>query len=832
MTFTRSRRVRNPLEKHSKVGELPRRVRRRHWPIFLEALEDRTLLSIFTEIATTLGNPNTGLAAVQRDVSGILNSAQSLPLVGKTLGDFGAANTFSKFKTTLANALDKLADSATDGDIRTALSNALASAGVTLDSIGTIGGRGESGGGPDQVSVAHPAELGAGGVAIEMHLHLAPTTAPVTFSTGFAALPFSVHATVTPQITFDYELAFQYNANTGQTTINNGAHLNDFDASGVDHTLEVDVGATHTGGFTGNASIGLVQGTLSDNGSSLVAHFGADNLLAAQPALALSGSAKISLHLKGGLSGATAATFPSISTDFNLGWTFGSSPTVSFDNVTVDMGTFLSGIVDPILQKIQYVTAPLESVLDVLTTPLPGISDLSRYLGQGSVTLLSLAKDVGNEAGYGALVDLVGNIADLIQTADGIDVSQGTLLLHLGGFNVDPTTLAITGSQAGSGVSNTSSVGMSQAASNFIANLTQPKATFGLDFPIFDDPEQGAFKLLLGQDADLVRFDADVTNLTFDSGQLSGLSLAGVGLEFSGNVTLNAHLGLAYDTFGLRELITSLASGSPPDAATITSDISDGFYVDAGPGPGGSNVEVSGKIGAAIGFSFGIFSLSVGGAVETGNDGHDSIGITLQDDPAGSGKLRFGDISVDAIVGNGQLDAGITANIQIGVTFLGTFYGYSQDFGFGSTVLLDLGTNTPFYKRNTPKQILAKMDTGVPGQLDLLLGTRAGERQVQDYSAHDIAGTQDNGDENYTITHLWDDVGGGETVMVSAFDVTEQIDGVKSIYGRSDMGNLTVNIDPGVEAILLPYIIGGRGTASLTYSGSGSAPHSRGRARE
>ena len=106
--------------------------------------------------------------------------------------------------------------------------------------------------------------------------------------------------------------------------------------------------------------------------------------------------------------------------------------------------------------------------------------------------------------------------------------------------------------------------------------------------------------------------------------------------------------------------------------------------------------------------------------------------------------------------------------------------------------MLDLGTNTPYYKLKTPQQILAKMDTGVPGQLDLLLGTRAGERRVEDYSANEIADTQDNGDENYTITHLWDDVGGGETVMVSAFDVTEKIDGVKSIYGqKADMGNLT-----------------------------------------
>ena len=87
------------------------------------------------------------------------------------------------------------------------------------------------------------------------------------------------------------------------------------------------------------------------------------------------------------------------------------------------------------------------------------------------------------------LAELVGNIADLVQTADGIDISHGTLLLHLGGFNVDPNTLAITDTQADSGLSGTS--GLTQDAATFIDNLTQPSATFGLDFPIFDDPDQG-----------------------------------------------------------------------------------------------------------------------------------------------------------------------------------------------------------------------------------------------------------------------------------------------------------------------------------------------------
>ena len=201
-------------------------------PIFLESLEDRTLLSgIYSAIAAALYTPTTGpLTAVQGNVSHALNNAESLPFVGKQLGDFGAANSFASIQTPLTNALNLLPDPASDDLIRTTIFNAFSSAGIALNSIDTIADRGESGSGPDQVSVRHPANLGTGGVAIEMQIHLTPTVASATFDTGLPSLPFKVTAkgAVTVAVGIDYELAFQYNATTHQPGLNTSAACRPF----------------------------------------------------------------------------------------------------------------------------------------------------------------------------------------------------------------------------------------------------------------------------------------------------------------------------------------------------------------------------------------------------------------------------------------------------------------------------------------------------------------------------------------------------------------------------------------------------------------------------
>ncbi|MFU8789008.1 MAG: hypothetical protein ACNA7G_08260, partial [Methylobacter sp.] len=60
---------------------------------------------------------------------------------------------------------------------------------------------------------------------------------------------------------------------------------------------------------------------------------------------------------------------------------------VEFQNVGLDLGSFISDFLGPVLGKIQDVTEPLQPIIDFLTAPLPVISDLGP-----EVTFLDLAK--------------------------------------------------------------------------------------------------------------------------------------------------------------------------------------------------------------------------------------------------------------------------------------------------------------------------------------------------------------------------------------------------------------------------------------------------------
>src|SRR5262249_18495822 len=100
------------------------------------------------------------------------------------------------------------------------------------------------------------------------------------------------------------------------------------------------------------------------------------------------------------------ADFPSIQTGLNVTWNFnvmwdssknhwasdGDTPTVSFDNVKLNVGQFISKFVSPIVSKIQDVIKQLEPVLDVVTARIPVISDL---LGS-DISLLTLAATFGD----------------------------------------------------------------------------------------------------------------------------------------------------------------------------------------------------------------------------------------------------------------------------------------------------------------------------------------------------------------------------------------------------------------------------------------------------
>ena len=106
----------------------------------------------------------------------------------------------------------------------------------------------------------------------------------------------------------------------------------------------------------------------------------------------LDGQADIYLTLSGGFGGDNVE-FPTIGADFELHWKFDSShptanpPAVSFSDVTLNLGQFFDGVLEPILKTIQNATAPIKPVLDVLNAPIPGLSDLSHFLGEEDISL-------------------------------------------------------------------------------------------------------------------------------------------------------------------------------------------------------------------------------------------------------------------------------------------------------------------------------------------------------------------------------------------------------------------------------------------------------------
>src|SRR5262249_36761635 len=66
-------------------------------------------------------------------------------------------------------------------------------------------------------------------------------------------------------------------------------------------------------------------------------------------------------------------------------------PSVKFNDVTLNMGTFVSQFIGPIFKKVSDIGKPIKPVLDVLTQPIPVISQL---MGK-PIDLIVIGQDLG-----------------------------------------------------------------------------------------------------------------------------------------------------------------------------------------------------------------------------------------------------------------------------------------------------------------------------------------------------------------------------------------------------------------------------------------------------
>ena len=531
--------------------------------------------------------------------------------------------------------------------------------------------------------------------------------------------------------------------------------------------------------------------------------------------------ATVDVNLDARVSFAGSAVFPSLRTEFDLNWhatgstdapaeSFGgvTAPTIGFNNVQLDMGSFFSNFVKPILNTIRDVLKPLDPLLNVINARLPVFSDIAPLRdfvkskggtsdpidhadpSHNEISLLDLALAFGSAVPE---IKAIASAAEIISLIDTIaqkssQISGANILIPLGSFdlggadprsagfdlkNIDPNSVggladtvldqlrALGG--AGNAAANVAADIIDQFAGNLGSGIGNP-----IQFPLLDQPTL-AFKLLLGKPVELFVFD--MPPLKFDANVEAFFPILGpLGVQLNGSVNASLDLLFGYDTRGLQQF----ASGGFSDPGKIFN----GFFVSDtanfdGSGPDIPEAVLKASVEAFAAANIVVASAGVGGGMFAKVEGN-------LNDPDHDGKLYF-DEFVDELPFcfidiSGALTVGLTAFVKIGFGPLS----YTKHFDLATKTLVDFN-----YSCN-PDPKLAEVVNGV---LELNMGSRADKRGVTD---PDDPASKD-GDEIFTVTHKSGSAG-SETVTVSAFGFSQDYSGFSKIEGDGGNGDDTITL--------------------------------------
>jgi len=855
----------------SETRRLARR-RRVARPLF-EPLEDRTLLtsSAWQNLATALSpatnNPLTAaLGAAENSLNSVYYSVSGVPR-SLSLPFFNGANEVGKLVTNVLNGnplttistdlqtLTTHYPTLTDQQVATTLYNSL------YPSILGDTGNGQwntQNTAQDYVVITHPD--GSQSVEIELYLTTSITLSPQMLDSGsFFELPgLPVQLTgkvgITFTLSFNYELAFGYDTsfpkNQNGFFIDTSKLLNHFgktDSTGTPlpaHQMSIIASASLAPGSNIGASLGWFQARLSDNTSNptkATLTLNVDGLdLNPVNDVKTTWDGNIGIHLTAtaGLGpyinvapGVNEFEYLSVGLDLDVDWTFSSSgqdtgPTVSYGDIQLMLGPAIGQFVTPIVQDIQTVLLPLEPILTVLTTPIPGLSDLSNLDHQGNVTLLTLIEDASNLGvfglGYSQLVDLAAYIVTASEDIEQLGTTNDTLSLDVGDLtlpdsdtddledssyvqgNITSSPLSFDPASTNPVIQNMQDVitdvnteatkldvvGLSQTEQQglqMLQNVLSGGEGVSYDFPILDNPTSVLFPLLLNQgNADLFTFHAELNAHFLEQLQLPfsifGLSL---GLQTSGDFNFNVTAG--YDTQGITDMISD-------HFTNLGADFAKGFYVSTGTQQD-PIVSLDAEFSAQASGSFGPVSFGVTGGVYT-DDGNNTATwdsptpLTITLTGGSGGKVRLiNNTTPPSFQFEGAIYAGLYIWVKAGYYVFNNFVGVEKDFNIAQVELFGPNSSAP---------TLASENMGV-----LTLKNNLGP--------------------NETFVVSPDPDGKGGDVDVNFQGYTEEFTGVQQIDATTPTsGKNSITIESGVDANAT-LISGGAGSDYLTYDGAGNA---------
>ncbi|MCC6640239.1 MAG: right-handed parallel beta-helix repeat-containing protein, partial [Deltaproteobacteria bacterium] len=543
----------------------------------------------------------------------------------------------------------------------------------------------------------------------------------------------------------------------------------------------------------------------------------------------IEGAADVNLQLSLGLSdgsGGEIEEFPRLLADLQLDWGFGSTtgltgtkPEVRLVNGRLDLGSFVAGVIGPLVDRVKTVTGPLEPVIKILTSRVPVISDLMKK----KVTPIDLAGLFGE--GFETAGIFLSALADVIDFANAIDTVGDSVFIDLGsldlsGFDLRQPNVDLENANL-SGLFQAPSIGTQQQLEQKASTFAEASASItggGFRFPILEDPSS-AFGLIFGKDIDLVRYDVPRLELSFKLSQSFPLPVPSpipIVVRIAGQIGATIDFELGYDTHGFK----SFAESANKNPLLLF----DGFFVaDTVGGKDVPEVVLEGKVSAGAGVSIVVASVGVEGGVFA------SVDFNLKDDNH-DGKVRGGEIFEH--LGGGGPFCIFDISGQVGA-FLGVYweigvwpFEVSGSFEIARVTLFEF----PLGLCDGPPPKLATLESD--GTLLLNMGPRAGQRLAPADRGDRDEKYYTDGDESFTVTRLTDDV-----VIVKAFGL-EQAYGkippkgdpngalgpaVVRIVGDGGLGNDSIEVEP--DILYQNVISGGDGDDVLLGGGGRDEMH-------
>lgn len=788
-------------------------------PDFTQLFADLDLCAIIdTGAKVFLDGLDSFLGTVEEGINDLVGGTE-LPLVGDGLS--GAANFISDFRNGLLAELRRAIDAA-GGSAITAIENLIKEAiwkslgpdGLDLLVDSDTGEALDSALGYGQLDVTLDCDSGlVVNVRIKKEVALVDTSQnPIDFDIGVPGFGLEVEGNVKVAIGFDLKFGVGLNAEDG-FFFNSSAGADDpelrvfFEATIPGLTaagellflqLQVADDANDPSHFTGQFAVDLKDpngdgkltfAEITSSGTQF------DDIIEAQ----LGAEAEVNLDLIGSFGGNTA--FPRVLADFSLHWMFDlesgiGAPDIRFENIRLDVGTFLSDFLGPILKEIRKVTEPIQPIIDIVTARLPILSDLA---GE-TVTLLDLAETFGLlEPSTVDFIDGVIQVINLINKLEGL--GEGTILIPFGSFQLhEDANGEMRGIQVLDQLAATDFAGALSAAtegpgtsSTYMSSVSGFAGDVGslsnFSIPIFDNPSE-LFNLFTGEPVRLIEWRMPAFLFEFTYVQRIPI-YPPLYAQFGGSIGAEINIGFGYDTFGIQKFISSETKNAL--------DLFDGFHVldfDAN-GNERPELKLTGEIFAGASINLLIAEVGVRGGVTA------TIEFDLND-VNDDGRVR-----VSEIIANAQQDPRCIFDIhgELGL-FLEAFliidlffFSIDKTWRFGEFTLFE-------FDITCPEPVLAEQ-TGT--ELRINIGSRAVQREEID--------TNDNA-ETFVVAHTGGSAG-SENVEVQWGSFKKEFLGIaRIIVEDAGKGDDVIDVR-GVKAMV--EIHGGVGNDTIYLSDGASS---------